>query len=60
MLVGIIEIYHECEKIEHYVTGVLKNFLNKKGKNEVNYTRYIFLKKKEKTATNFRKSERVD
>ena len=28
--------------------GVLKNFLNKEGKNKVSYTRYIFLKERGK------------
>ena len=53
MFVGITEIYYECGKIEHYVMGVLKNFLNKKGKNKVNYKRFIFIKKKKKNSDQF-------
>ena len=32
--------------------GVLKNFLNKEGKNKINYTRYIFLKERGNEETN--------
>ena len=39
-------INHECDKIEHYVTRVPNNFLNKECKNKINYTRHIFEKKK--------------
>ena len=49
MLVGIKEIHHECGKIKR---GVLKNFLNKEGKNKINYTRYIFLKERGNEETN--------
>ena len=35
-------------KLSTMLRGVLKNFLNKEGKNKVNYTRYIFLKERGK------------